>query len=671
MSQQVISPKPKRQANKLSDFWIVDKFDTSKSKTLLADKSIANYMKLAALRRSISDFVKIVTKKNIPVEYITKNDMSFTDGKKVFISAKIDEGNIDSTVGLALHEGAHIKLTDFKLLEILEHSITKDIFDKCKKKGLTKTIVLDVVKELLNWVEDRRIDHYIFTTTPGYRGYYHALYDRYFYSEIVTKGLQSNQYRTEELESYLYRVFNIINPATDLDALNALRQISEKIDLKHIDRLKNTTQALNVAIELLEIIVDTIDKIDPSKYEQDDADGEGDDDGDGDDDKKSDGNGKGKKKRKIKYDPTGKKSNGNGKGLYDLTKEELKDLLEEIEKQKDFLNGQIEKFRLSGDDLKKINQIGDAGTELKNVKVRNNSNQTRMYDSVYNLGEYKVVVIKKVTEEMFNSGVLAFASDDNSHNENEQAVIDGIRLGKQLGRKLQIRNEERLTQYTRKDTGRIDKRLLAELGFGNSSVFQQTFIETYTNAILHMSIDISGSMSGIKLSNAIKMVTAICQAASMTDGNLDAVVDVRSTDHMGDPFVAIVYDSRVDKMHKIKKLFPRIEACGTTPEGLCFAAIQDLIEGASTKLRSYFINLSDGEPYFEGYSGTLAAEHTRGEVHKMRERGIKVLSYFITHDGYEHQAQFQQMYGQSAAYVNADSLMDIARTLNKMFVTEK
>jgi hypothetical protein len=671
MSQQVISPKPKRQANKLSDFWIVDKFDTSKSKTLLADKSIANYMKLAALRRSISDFVKIVTKKNIPVEYITKNDMSFTDGKKVFISAKIDEGNIDSTVGLALHEGAHIKLTDFKLLEILEHSITKDIFDKCKKKGLTKTIVLDVVKELLNWVEDRRIDHYIFTTTPGYRGYYHALYDRYFYSEIVTKGLQSNQYRTEELESYLYRVFNIINPATDLDALNALRQISEKIDLKHIDRLKNTTQALTVAIELLEIIVDTIDKIDPSKYEQDDADGEGDDDGDGDDDKKSDGNGKGKKKRKIKYDPTGKKSNGNGKGLYDLTKEELKDLLEEIEKQKDFLNGQIEKFRLSGDDLKKINQIGDAGTELKNVKVRNNSNQTRMYDSVYNLGEYKVVVIKKVTEEMFNSGVLAFASDDNSHNENEQAVIDGIRLGKQLGRKLQIRNEERLTQYTRKDTGRIDKRLLAELGFGNSSVFQQTFIETYTNAILHMSIDISGSMSGIKLSNAIKMVTAICQAASMTDGNLDAVVDVRSTDHMGDPFVAIVYDSRVDKMHKIKKLFPRIEACGTTPEGLCFAAIQDLIEGASTKLRSYFINLSDGEPYFEGYSGTLAAEHTRGEVHKMRERGIKVLSYFITHDGYEHQAQFQQMYGQSAAYVNADSLMDIARTLNKMFVTEK
>src|SRR5665647_1031538 len=105
---------------------------------------------------------------------------------------------------------------------------------------------------------------------------------------------------------------------------------------------------------------------------------------------------------------------------------------------------------------------------------------------------------------------------------------------------------------------------MAELGFGNGSVFQQTFIESYTDAILHMSIDVSGSMGGQKLSNALKVVTAICQAASMTNGNLHIVVDVRSTDN-NDPFVAIVYDSRIDKMSKVKKLFPRIEVCGTTP----------------------------------------------------------------------------------------------------------
>ena len=681
---KVIKPKVKRKANKLADFWMVDKFDISKSESLLADHSVANYMRLAALRRSISDFVRIVTKLNIPVEFITKKDMSFTDGKRVFITAKIDDGNIDSTVGLALHEGSHIKLTDFRLLKGLKHSITDDIFAKADKKGATKKATENIIRQLLNWVEDRRIDHYIFTNSPGYKGYYRALYDRYFHSDIVTKGLQSNQYRTEDLESYFYRLINLTNPATDLDALNGLRDIFNAVDLKNIDRLKNSSQALTVAIEVLEIILDNINKIDPSKYEQSDEEGDGegggegdeesDSDGDGDSDSDSDGEGKSKKKRKLKYDPTGKKSKGNGKGVGDLTKEELKDLLEQIEKQKDFLNGQIEKVKLSGNDLNKVNQIGNSGTEIKGIKVPMSPHQQREYESVYNVQNYNVVVIKKCTEEMFDSGVLAFATGQrhygSSADENQVAVSDGIRLGKQLGRKLQIRNEEKLTKYTRKETGRIDKRLMAELGFGNGNVFQQTFIESYTDAILHMSIDVSGSMGGQKLANALKVATAICQAASMTTGNLHIVVDVRSTDNIGGPFVAIVYDSRVDKMTKVKKLFPRIETCGTTPEGLCFAAIQDLISSSTASLNSYFLNLSDGEPYFNGYSGTLAAEHTRGEVQKMRDRGIKVLSYFIGHGG-GHQSQFKLMYGKSAEYINPDSLMDIARTLNKMFLVEK
>jgi hypothetical protein len=153
----------------------------------------------------------------------------------------------------------------------------------------------------------------------------------------------------------------------------------------------------------------------------------------------------------------------------------------------------------------------------------------------------------------------------------------------------------------------------------------------------------------------------------MTNGNLNVIVDVRSTEGWSDPFVAIIYDSRIDNMTKVKKLFPRLQTSGTTPEGLCFAAIQDLIQESTTKLRSYFLNLSDGEPYFSGYSGTLAAEHTRGEVVKMRNKGVNVLSYFIS-DSQLHHNQFDLMYGRSAAYINPDSLMDIARTLNKLFL---
>lgn len=668
-----VKTKNVKRANQLSDFWIVDKsFDASKYDSLVVDRSIKGYMKLAAMRRSISDFVRIVTRKPIPVEFLTKDQAAgFTDGKRVFISSKIEKGDLDSTVGLALHEASHILLTDMRLLLHLGNSIPDAVYKAGEKKGASKKITEHLVKNILNWIEDRRIDHFLYTESPGYRGYYRALYNRYFYADIVTKGLQSDKYRTEDIDSYMFRFINMINSASQLDALNGLQEIYDIVNIKTIDRLRDTGQSLTSSLAVVETMFKYIEKIDTEKMEQQigDGDGEPSDGEDGD----SDSDGSGKKKRKIIYDPTGKPSDGAKKGKIKLTKEELEDLLDQIAKQGDFLDGKIQKIKLSGDDLNKVNQISDAGTEIKNIKINPPKNQRRDYDSVYNVKEYNVTVLKRVTLEMADSGTLDFISAGNSYygnniTLNEQAVRDGIRIGKQLGRKLQIRNEEKLTRYTRKEHGKMDKRLMAELGFGNESVFQQTFVELYSDAILHMSIDVSGSMSGDKLANAIKVATAVCIAARMIK-NLDIVVDVRSTEGFGDPFVAIIYDSRVDNVVKIKKLFPRIETSGTTPEGLCFAAIQDLIESSTTKLHSYFLNLSDGEPYFSGYSGTLAAEHTRGEVNKMRQRGIKVLSYFIS-DGNYHHAQFELMYGKSAAYINPDSLMDIARTLNKMFLSK-
>jgi len=659
--------KTKKKSNQHSNFWMVDKFDVSQYDNLVVDRSIKGYMKLATMQRSIADFVRIVTRKSIPVEFSSDKDISATDGKRVIISAKIEDGDLDSTVGLALHEASHILLSDYKLLTILPNSIPDEITKAGEKKGSTNKITEYLVKNILNWIEDRRIDRFLYTEAPGYRGYYDALYNRYFHSDIVTKGLESDELRTEDINSYMYRITNLLNSKSDLNALNGLKEISDIISVKTIDRLRDTGQALNATLEVLEVIFKCIDKIDTEKMEQQiDSEGDGDPTtGDG-----SQGEGK---EGKFVYDPNAKPSK-NAKTIT-LTKEELKELIEAIEKQKKFMNGKIQKVKLSGEDLQKIKQLSDSGTEIKKIKINPDDveSEVRDYDSIYNLREYNVTVIKRVTMEMVKSGTFLFLNKhafngyaDSSH---QEAVIDGIRLGKQLGRKLQIRNEERLTKYTRKETGKIDKRLLAELGFGNVGVFQQTFVEMYADAILHMSIDVSGSMSGKKLANAIKVVAAVCQAASMTNGNLDVVVDVRSTERDDDPFVAIIYDSRVDKMMKVKQLFPCLQTSGTTPEGLCFAAIQELISSSTHQLHSYFLNLSDGEPYFEGYSGTLAAHHTRGEVHKMRQRGINVLSYFISNSNYHHD-QFDLMYGKSAAYINPDSLMDIARTLNKMFLAK-
>ena len=93
-----------------SSFWMDDDFlDEDKSK----DANKVDYVKLAGYKRAIGNFVRIVTgKDDIPVIYSSGND-SYTDGKKVVISSKLDENEFDSTVGLALNEGSHIALTDF------------------------------------------------------------------------------------------------------------------------------------------------------------------------------------------------------------------------------------------------------------------------------------------------------------------------------------------------------------------------------------------------------------------------------------------------------------------------------------------------------------------------------------------------------------------------------
>lgn len=652
--------------NKYSDFWmsglLKKQLNNADEKNLKIDESYKGLLHLAEIRRSISNFVTILTGKNIPVEFQT-DDRSFTDGECVYISAIIHEGNFDSTVGIALHEASHILLSDFRLFKSLEYSISNDMLKKAATKNFDKPNVVSTLQQLLNWVEDRRIDHYIYKSAPGYKGYYKALYDRYFHSPIISKGLKSKEYRKEDLESYSYRLINITNPNTDLKALKGLQRISDVIDIHNIDRLETTNDALDVAEQIFDIMLDYIEPIDPTKQNS----GSGDvKPGDG---KPSSGGEK--KKGKIVFDPN---ANGSGtpldaKDLEKLSKKELKELMEAIEKQKDFLKGKIEKVKLSGNTLAKMNRLKDAHTDVVDVKVNEVTKQRRSYESVYDGSKYSVIVMKRVSREMFDSGMVPFSA---SYPVNQNAVNEGINLGKQLGKKLLIRNEERQTKYSRKEQGHIDKRLLSEVGFGNESIFSQTFTESYLDAILHMSIDISGSMQGSKLANAIKVVTSICQAASMMQGNLHIVVSLRGTecDVEGLPLVAIVYDSRVDKISKVKTLFPRIQVSGTTPEGLCFAAIQDLISASTAKLNSYFLNLSDGEPYYNYYSGDAAYKHTRGEVMKMRSKGVKVLSYFIDDGGGYHHDAFEQMYGSSSAYINPDSLLDITRTLNKLFLSK-
>ena len=140
-----------------NDNYDVDDFlgldtDVKKGKDLVA---------LAGYKRAISNFVNIVTGMNIPVKF-NNNHESFTDGKTVTIGANVNDKKFDVAVGLALHEASHIKLSDFNLLKNLEISIPAELYVLAEGVGVDKYKVINTVKNILNYIEDRRIDSFIF-----------------------------------------------------------------------------------------------------------------------------------------------------------------------------------------------------------------------------------------------------------------------------------------------------------------------------------------------------------------------------------------------------------------------------------------------------------------------------------------------------------------------------
>ena len=99
--------KRKKMENNYSKFWIgdnsslVDDFLGTSKKSYKKD-----LVAIASYKRAISNFVNIVTGKNIPVKFASKG-ISFTDNKTVTIGSNLNDKTFDVAVGLALHESSH------------------------------------------------------------------------------------------------------------------------------------------------------------------------------------------------------------------------------------------------------------------------------------------------------------------------------------------------------------------------------------------------------------------------------------------------------------------------------------------------------------------------------------------------------------------------------------
>ena len=644
---------------------------------------------LASYRRAIARFVRIATKKEIPVIFSSGN-MSYTDSTEVVLSAKIKNSEFDCAVGLALHESYHIKDTDFSAIEKfigydkhlktclapLPSILEKDV----NRLNINKNNAMALIKDYFNFIEDRRIDSISYNDNPGYQMYYQALYAKYFCNDLVDKALQSNLFRAplylnennefDPLGAYNFRIFNIVNQYTDLDALPGLRDIWKALDLNTIVQLNNTTNSFKLAIKIVHLILSNIqtlgnpnaskkNKKDSSdkSFESDIQDllnkmgGKPNDESGISDLPNMDG---------VSNDGSNN-SNNNSENFRELSKKEKEDLKKFIEKLKDFVDGNINKEKLNASDKSIIDAIDKSGMTFEKVGRNDKINKSENNQNIVN-----VLVVRNLNKEILKS-LSGLNYRHGEYSCSKVGVERGLQLGRLLASRLQIRNDTKYFYSKRKSAGKLDKRMLYNIGMNNTDIFERVRKDSYGEAIVHISIDASGSMDGEKWENALTSAVGIAYASDKVK-NLDVIISFRSTEPSGASMV-IGYDSRRDDFSKIKSLFPMISPNGMTPEGICFESIMKDILASVQGKTGYFINLSDGLPNM-GAGGMSPVDLTRNAIDKMRNAGIHVLSFLIEELNHA-ESEFRKMYGKDARLINVTSLIPLAKELNKMFSTTK
>ena len=739
--------------NTHSSYWLdrdlfVDDVDVLDSKDTLGivaeGPNLMKMVRLAAIRRAVSNFVQILVGKQIPVQYSSGKD-SYTDGEHIVISADENPDTFDPTVGLALHEASHVLLSDFTFLKALVKFQTNevpytvpngtayqtqqrwDVFTADRKTFVTRDSnilsklllpelfaqlpcpsdynyvlrtnkMLNDIKVLMNILEDRRIDKYVYTNAAGYRPYYDALYSKYFYTEDQANNLRYNpEWRELTVDNYVNRLLLAFHPAADPEALVGLKELIALMDIKSIERVGHiptmtradgTTMPMyynsvqyeempqlwkDACVLYAHILTFVKDGQDTSKTQQEAAaggEGEGGEGGEGE------GEGEGESSEAElpnmdapmgKMAPTPVEVGPKGKaGKFSASKAN-----KELEAMKKIMNNEAKKKKITAAEATAITSMEQASAEIVDIKG----------DGVP-FGH--CMITRKLSESIISSDWFIFGRPAGWAN-NQTAIAAGRRMGAILEQRLQVRNDPIFTKQTRLPQGGLDRRLLAQLGMDITSVFQKSRVDMHRPAMLHLTIDASGSMGGNKWAQCVTVAVALAHVGSKIR-NIDTVVSIRGGVDM--PMVAILFDSRRDQLATFIKHMNSIMPSGATPEGLCFKATMDLVLESADTHDVYFINFSDGEPSFDytrrkaldksgvnqyfSYGGDLAITHTRKMVKMIKDRGVKVLSYFISEDGNYYAditfAKFRKMYGEDAVKVNISNATEVVRTVNKLLL---
>lgn len=685
-----------------SNYWLRDSiFERNTSffddPTSVKESSV-DYVQLAQYQRAISNFVRILTGRNdINVVY-NDGSTNATDGKTITISPKIKEKEFDTAVGLALHEASHVLYTDFE-------KATKTFNDYRESRGWFGA---NNFKYMLNLVEDLYIDAMTYKSSPGYRGYYASLYQKYFGNEKIVDGFWANDYCEPTWDNYLFHLVNIRNPKRNLGALPGLRPLFRLIDLPTITRLDTQEKRIGMALSIFMYVSKLIKKHEEEKSSSSQQGSSNPNDAmDVESPESMPGGANGglefDNNNMVNDTPTGSNYSSNNEKLRDLidsedsytrdssqysdlTQSEKEKIDKLVKKQRDLIEGSLEKGKISKKDALLVNSFAAADIEKKVVGENEGFSQSGKGIPCY--------IIRNITDAFVNGAGHQYGFTHHGGYQNTSMadkINQAIVLGRALAKRLQLRNEERVLKSTRLDSGKIDKRLLHEIGFDNFDIFSKINITSYKPAYIHLSLDQSYSMGGEMWDGAI-FLAAMFATASKLIPNIHLQITTRSSFNKSSgyggnsqnlPYIMYIFDSKKHGVEHIRKYFSRLKENANTPEGLCFNSIQREVIQQSANTDAYFINICDGEPAYgyneKGtsfiYQGAKARKHSHDQMKTMERNGIKYLAYFLSESTYGGWGgggltAIRECYGENVVHIKrASEISSIAKSMNRKLLS--
>ena len=717
-----------KESNSWSSYWMDDDsydyfYDRTPVKTKIridgqtksnAQVDIARAGRLAAVRRAVSNFVRILTNDDeITVSFSSGQD-SYTDGKEVVISAEDKPEKFDMLVGTALHESAHCVFSQALFDLMKKHNIgtygcaLDDVERFLKECGLDEKLMesdpddptignkawehFSNFKNVINFLEDRRIDKEVFHRAPGYRPYYQSMYDKLWNAKDIAKTLiRVDEMNEPTMNSYMFRLINLTNPATKytLDRLPELDKIYNIVGLNKIRRLSHkdgTVRAKDLvecASEIYNIIL---------KYSNENELEEGSDDsdqpeevggipgaglpGDGGDQStlpNLDGGTPQLSDEEIEK-KVAEELGGRTLGKADPNVEKLQ------EKQQEFLDGNTKKRKLSKKLSDVVSTMEESKTEVSTIKV--------------NGTEYPYLRVQKLTDSvkpLLKSHLVTESPRYESwgaHAKQQDWVKTGRRLGQIIVDRIKVRHDRNETKFTRRPLGKIDRRLIYSLGVDNENVFFNKIIQDYQDSIIYLTIDCSSSMSGDKWKNTMILTTGLAYAAKKIN-NFDIIVNLRYG--LDSIWSITMFDSRIDALTHFTKWMPLFHAAGYTPESIVYEIEEKFVKSLKTHDNNvYFITMTDGQPNYSpsvsrgygynSYRGFNAWEgadsapvrHCKKMMKSFKEMNINILSYFIGHTAKygrdRDMVTFKDSYGRNGVNVPLDNFSMISRSVNDLLI---